>query len=562
MVPGNAEPVLRIELPNQTPNSSAESSREAAFAGSTRTRKEPGRGRLVGIVGILTVLVAVFGYIREAVFAVRFGISSVSDAYFGAILIPNILYAVLVTGTLSPVLVPILLHDDAERDRLQQADTFSVVTSFIAALLISTVGISLLTMRWWLPLLFSGFSPATLKLTADLLYMILPGLVFLGLSGVLTAALNTFHKFAMAAIAPAVSSTVIILAIMLAPEKNAIYVVGLSVAVGFFLQALVLVPSVAKLGIRYRPTLNFRHPAIPKLLRLGIPLFLYLMVSNGAMFIERNLASRISAGAVATLSYALRLFLVPANFLASPLATVAYPHFAREALRDKLGDLRAEVSKVLRMVVFLFLPATVWVILNALPVTRLLYEHGKFGFADSLLTARVLAVYSLGILPYALAMIVLRCLYALQDTAIPLWVELGALVYYTVSAIVLAGHFGLLGLILARSTEFILVSAALFIVLHQRLGLRAPGRDTVSFLIRAICASLAMGAVLWLNSYVVLSRFAAVSTVSRLIIVFVQLAVGAAVYVLLALLFKLREAHQAVSMLRNMIETAKANVRG
>jgi putative peptidoglycan lipid II flippase len=525
-------------------------------------RPGPARGRLVGIVGILTVLVAIFGYVREAVFAVRFGISSVSDAYFGAILIPNILYAVLVAGTLSPVLVPILLDDSLQAEREKQTDTFSVVTSFIAVFLVVTVGLVLLTMRWWLPLLFSGFSPATLKLTAALLYTILPGLIFLGLSGVLAAALNTFHKFAMAAFAPAVSSTVIILAILFAPEKNAIYIVGLAVALGFFFQALVLVPSVAKLGIRYRPTLNFRHPAIPKLLRLGIPLFLYLLVSNSAMFIERNLASRISAGAVATLSYALRLFLVPANFLATPVATVAYPHFAREALREGLGDLRAEVSKVLRMVFFLFLPTTVWVILNALPVTRLLYEHGKFSFADSLLTSRVLAVYSVGILPYAFAMIVLRCLYALQDTTIPLWVELGALVYYTVSAVVLAGHFGLLGLIFARSTEFIIVSAALFIVLHRRLGYSAPGRDTLSFFVRTTCASLAMGAALWINSCCVISRFSAASTMSRLLIVFVQLALGAAVYVLLALLLRLREAHQAVSMLRSMIETAKANVRG
>jgi len=71
-----------------------------------------------------------------------------------------------------------------------------------------------------------------------------------------------------------------------------------------------------------------------------------------------------------------------------------------------------------------------------------------------------------------------------------------------------------------------------------------------------------MGAALWINSCCVISRFPAVSTMSRLLVVFVQLALGAAVYVLLALLLRLREAHQAVSMLRSMIETAKANVRG
>jgi putative peptidoglycan lipid II flippase len=517
---------------------------------------------MVGIVGILTVLVAIAGYIREAVFAVRFGVSSISDAYFGAILIPNILYAVLVTGTLSPVLVPILLDENATAEREKQTDTFSAVTSFIVILLIGTIGIVLLTMRLWLPLLFAGFSPATLKLTADLLYMILPGLVFLGLSGVLTAALNTFHKFAMAAFAPAVSSIVIILAILFAPEKNAIYVVGLAVALSFFLQALVLVPSVAKLGIRYRPTLNFRHPAIPKLLRLGVPLFLYLMVSNSAMFIERNLASQISAGAVATLSYALRLFLVPANFLASPLATVAYPHFAREALREGLGDLRVEVSKVLRMVIFLFLPATIWVILNALPVTRLLYEHGKFGFGDSVLTAKVLSIYALGILPYAIAIIILRCLYALRETTIPLWVELFALSYYTVSAILLSRHFGLVGLIFARATEFIVVSAALYVVLHRRLGLHSPSLDTLSFFVRTMFASAVMGVVVWGSFHFALSGFTSASTMSRLVTVFVQLALGTAVYVSMALLLKLREASQAVVMVRSLLETARANVRG
>lgn len=553
---------MRIELPNQIPNSGTQSGRANDNSGFNRMRSGLGRGRLVGIVGILTVIVAAVGYIREAVFAVRFGVSSTSDAYFGAILIPNVLYAVLVTGTLSPVLVPILLHDNEEREQGLRGDAFSAVTTFIAILLIVTVAIVLLTMRLWLPFLFAGFSPATLKLTADLLYMILPGLVFLGLSGVLTAALNTFHKFAMAAFAPAVSSLVIILAILFAPEKNAIYVVGLAVALGFLLQGLVLVPFVAKLGIRYRPTLNFRHPAIPKLLRLGIPLILYLLVSNGAMFIERNLASQISAGAVATLSYALRLFLVPANFLASPLATVAYPHFAREALRDGLGDLRVEVSKVLRMVIFLFLPATIWVILNALPVTRLLYEHGKFGFGDSVLTAKALSIYALGILPYAMAIIILRCLYALQDTMVPLWVELFALAYYTVAAIFLTRHFALTGLVFARATEFILVSAILFVVLHRRLGLRAPGLDALSFLVRAVFASAVMGVVLWASSQFVLPRIDSGSTVSRLVLVFIQLALGTATYAMMALLLKLREASQAMAMVRGLLETAKANVRG
>src|SRR5258708_36159981 len=131
---------------------------------------------------------------------------------------------------------------------------------------------------------------------------------------------------------------------------------------GLLLQFLLLVPAPASLGIRYRPSLRFDRPAITKLLRVGGPLLLYLVVANGSLFLERNLASRLATGAVSTLTYAMRLFVVPANFLAAPLAIVSYPQFAREAAYEKHGDLRSQVSRMFRLVVFLFLPVTVWTI--------------------------------------------------------------------------------------------------------------------------------------------------------------------------------------------------------
>jgi putative peptidoglycan lipid II flippase len=92
-------------------------------------------------------------------------------------------------------------------------------------------------------------------------------------------------------------------------------------------------------------------------------------VANGVLFIERNLASSLAVGAVSTLTYAMRLFAVPSNFMAAPLAIVSYPQFAREAVRDKQGDLRNQVSRILRVVILVFLPVTIWTVLNSLPLT-------------------------------------------------------------------------------------------------------------------------------------------------------------------------------------------------
>src|SRR4029077_10639947 len=96
--------------------------------------------------------------------------------------------------------------------------------------------------------------------------------------------------------------------------EKAIYLVGIATAVGFLLQFLLLVPAMAYLGIRYRPLLRFDHPAIAKLVRVGGPLLLYLVVANGSLFLERNLASRLATGAVSTPTSALTHVVVASTF--------------------------------------------------------------------------------------------------------------------------------------------------------------------------------------------------------------------------------------------------------
>src|SRR6202521_692255 len=314
------------------------------------------RGRTVGIVGFLTVIVAVLGYLREAALAARFGVSAKMDAYFAAIFIPYLVHFLLIAGTFSPVMIPIVLQGNEGHDRNVISEIFSNITNFVMLVLLGTIFVGMLTARAWMPVLFSGFDPATTELSIHLTYIVFPAVLFLAIAGILTAVLNGFHRFAMAALAPAWSSIVVIAGALVAHGEKAIYVVAIATAAGFSLQGIALIPAIKSLGIRYRPVLNLRHPAIGKLLRLGIPLFLYLTVTSVCAFVERNLASHLSAGTVSVLAYAFRLFTVPANFLAVPLATVAYPLFAREASRHQRGNLKTEFSRAFRMMVFLFLP--------------------------------------------------------------------------------------------------------------------------------------------------------------------------------------------------------------
>jgi putative peptidoglycan lipid II flippase len=510
-----------------------------------------GRSRNVGIVSVLTVIVSLCGYLREAALAARFGLSTTMDAYFAAVLIPTMVYMVLIAGMLSPVFIPILLQGASEGSE-KLSETFNVVTNLVIIFIAAIIGVATVTALHWLPLLFPGFSSDTAELTLHLIQIIFPSILFVAVAGILTASLNAFHKFATAAIAPALSSVSVVAAVILARGPRAIYQVALATGLGYVLQMVLLIPAVRSLGIRYRPVLSLRHPAVGRLLRLGGPLLLYLSVANASLFLERNLASRLAAGAVSTVTYSMRLFTVPSNFLAAPLAVVAYPQFAREALRENWGELSGQISRMFRLVIFVFLPVMFWTVLNAIPITRVLYERGQFRLEDSILTANVFRLYGIGILPNAIAVVLLPCFYAIQDTISPLWAEVADLLFYLFVAIFFMNHFGLFGLALSRGIQFYLFAALLMFVLYRR-GLLKIDSGLLQFSGRVGLASLAMGAISWILFHLVQGLFDSGSLAVRLGVVCILVIASSVVYLSVTRLLKLAEAEHVLNTALDLI---------
>jgi putative peptidoglycan lipid II flippase len=387
----------------------------------------------------------------------------------------------------------------------------------------------------------------------SLSYLVLPAIPFLGLSGILTAALNGLHHFKLATFAPALTSLAVIVTILFARGPRAIFLVGLATGIGFVLQFLLLVPRVRALGIRYRPRFRFSDPSIRRLLDLGAPLVGYLALANVSLLIERHLASQLSEGAVSSITYAMRLFTVPANFLAAPIAMVAYPHFAREAAQPGHGELRSELARTLRYVFFLFLPVTAWTLLNALPITRILYEHGHFGWSDSVQVAQVLAIYGIGILPNAATLILLRCCYALQDTVSPLVAESINLAIYWSLAVVLTRHFGINGLASARSVAMVVVPSVLLIALIRHKESFAPRSGAILFGFRVALATAGMAALTWVTLRA-LQANAVFSTVRGQIgVVLATLCVGALSFFAFTWLLRLQEGVHLLHSARDFI---------
>jgi len=512
------------------------------------TTAASGRLRAVGWVSFLTLLVALFGYVREAAFAARLGASADMDAYVAAFFMPNVLYLVVVSGALGPAFIPIFM-EYAQRDKEEAWRVFSSVVNLVALVLVVVTVVGMVTTGWWLPLIFSGFSPNTLQLSIRLAYIIFPAIVFLGVAGIVGALLNSLNHFVWPAASPACYSLLVIPVLLLTRTERTIYLVAVATALGLALQLVIQLAVARKLGARYYFVFDFRHPAIIKLLKLGAPLLLYLLVAYASVAVERNLASRVSMGAVSVVNYAMRLFTLPANILIAPLSIVLYPSFAREAARVNQGQLPLEITRATRLTIFLVLPAAVWMVLHALPVTRLFYERGQFHSQDSLITARFLAISSLGILLNALAIIFLRGLYSVQDGLTPLGAETGVFVVYVAVAPFLSRQYGLQGLALARILSFLLLTVALVIVLEKRMGLFARVSWLASHFGKVLVASLAMGLVTWFGYGLLDRSFNQQHLLGHALIVGLLAISGGTVYLASAHWMRVEEARSVIDRL-------------
>ena len=514
---------------------------------SERTPIVRSRGRLVIWVTILTTFVSAVGYFREAVFASRLGASASMDAYLAALFVPNTLYFVLIAGTVSPIFMTVFSQHQSGSSE-EALGVFRVTSTCSAVILIALVLLGTLTARFWLPLVFSGFTSGQLELSLQLLYVIFPSIVFLGMSGIVSALLNSLGHFTAPAVSPAMYAVATVPVLLLAPRDKLVQWVAIATAVGLAAQLFVQLPTAASLGVRWRPDFNFRHPAIRRLVRLALPLLAYLVVANASLLVERNVASKLSTGAISIVNYATRLFAIPGNLLIMPLAVVFYPSFAREAAREGRGDLARELRDALRITLFLALPVSCWVVMHALPLTRVVFERGQFDFTNSTQTAGMLAFYSLGLLPNAVAVILLRAFYAIQDTVTPLLAEAANLACYTWAAPRLAERFGMAGLGAARAGSFVLVALILLFALRRKLAEAwSPSTDGV-FLLKIAFGSFVTGMVTWvasvtLNSALQLSGFPA-----RASVVAFLAALGGAAYIGTCYLLAVREVNSVANV--------------
>ncbi len=453
-------------------------------------------GESQGIVRAAAVLAAgnvasrVLGLAREIVKANLFGTSPLLAAFQAAAYVPTSLFDLIIGGMVNSSLVPVF-SDYTERERRDELwQVLSMVLSVATLVLLFVIAVVVLLapqVAWLVGAV--NFTEADLSETSiSLIRMSTPAVLFLGLASILTGALYALKRFTLPAFIGAAFNGTIVVVALLNPGEIRSLVWGL--LLGSLLQVVLQLPALRDARLRW--TLNFRHPAIRRIIKLYIPILAGLVVNQLAIMLSYNLAIRTGDQSLNYMNYATTLYQFPLGLVVTALSIASLPTLSRQ-----VGDLnlfKQTLGDGLRLVLALILPATTGLFALAPFIIGLLFEHGRFTAADTTTTALVLRVYLVG-MPFAAAdQMLVFASYARKDTWRPALVGFISILIYTATALALLRPLGLLSLMVADAVKHVVHTLIMLWILRRQLGGLAGNpvlRSAAKSLIAAVLTGLA-----------------------------------------------------------------------
>jgi putative peptidoglycan lipid II flippase len=454
--------------------------------------------RSTAVFSAATAVSRALGLLREMVSAYYFGVTGKINAFTVAIQIPNLVRSLVADAALSGAFVPVF-SELLERGEKARAWRVASTLFWLTLLVLSGVTAVFILLA---PLLMRPFGEpgGDLDLAVGLSRVLFPIVVLLGLSGIVVGILNTYQHFALPALAPVAWNLVIILGLALGVpriegEDEELYLYAGVVVLATLVYLLLPIPWLRRLDGRLTMVLDWRDPAVRRVLVLMLPVTLTIGLINvnfvvGTLFASRLLDPELAPTAI---DKAFRLYMLPQGIFAVAVTTVLFPTLARFAARGDRPGLRRAIDGGVRQIAFLLVPAAVVSIVLADPIVRLVYERGEFTASDTTVVADCLQAFSIGLVFNGWMLILNRSFYAVQSNWIPTAIALGAV---ALNAVLCALFYtlGVWGIPLAAAAVNVAASAALVVMMRRRIGLERVARTGGVVARIALAAAIAGGA--------------------------------------------------------------------
>jgi putative peptidoglycan lipid II flippase len=551
-------------------------------ASASPAREKPASvARSAGVVSIAVMGSRVLGLVREQVFANYFGAGFLNDAFQVGFRIPNTLRDLFAEGALSVAFVKTFTDYIEKKSEVEAWRLASMVLNALAIVLSGITILGIIFAPQIVGLIASGFSPEKAQLATTLTRIMFPFLLLVALAAVAMGVLNTRGRFGI----PASASTLfnvgsivggLLCAYLLSgggwelvKDPNAIpndraqwAIIGMAVGtlIGGGLQFLVQVPSLWRVGFRFRPQVSFSHPGVRQVMRLMGPAIIGTAAVQINVFTDTFFASSIPGGQ-SWLGYSFRLMQFPIGVFGVAIGTATLPAISRHAARNDIPRFRSTLSSSIGLVFLLTIPSACGLVILGRPIIALLYQRGAFTALDTQMVSAALVGWSVGLVGYSAIKVLSPAFYAMDDPRTPMIVSIVSIIINGVGdyffKMWLSGYgvtpetpygYGHAGLALSTSCVALVNFFALVYFMRRKIK-RLEGRRILSSFLRISVASVALSVTCYFTYNMLVQRLGEQGFKIHLVETFIPILTGGLVFLVAARLLRVRELNQAVDSL-------------
>ncbi|MCL4498782.1 MAG: murein biosynthesis integral membrane protein MurJ, partial [Chloroflexi bacterium] len=368
--------------------------------------------RRSAVMSAITVVSRITGFVRIAVMAAALGATKavawnsakagLGDSYNLSNIIPNIIFDLLVGGILYSLFVPIIVEKMSSSD---DDEVWHVASSMMNVTAAFTLFVSVLGFIFAGPVirLMTGSGSASNPALAIWMFRFFTWQIFFyGLCAVFAGILNAHRHFTAPVLSPLANNIIVIatgIVYMAVAPKNlilALYILGIGTTVGVVSMAAVQVPSLFKIGMRYKFAFDINLPSIRKLGKLAVPILLYSTFGQIGLWATNRIAWQYQGG-VTGFQYAWQFFQLPFGIFAVSIITAIFPELSEQASSGDMNSYKRTVSLGMRSLGIIMIPLSVLMILFAKPVIQVALERGNFDPAATSITSGMLLFFAFGV---------------------------------------------------------------------------------------------------------------------------------------------------------------------
>ena len=517
-----------------------------------------------------TLVSRLTGFARIVLLAAILG-AALSSAFTVANQLPNLIAALVLEATFTAIFVPVLAR--AERDDADGGAAFvrRLLTLATALLLLVTLA-STLAAPLLVDLMLGSEPLVNRSLTTAFAYLLLPQIIFYGLSSVFMAILNTRNIFGPPAWAPVVNNVIAILTLglyVLVPGELSIdpvemgnaklLVLGIGTTLGVVAQAAVLFVAIRAQRISLRPLWGI-DARLKRFGMMALAMVLYVLISQVGLIVGNQIASAAAASGPAIYNYTWLVLQLPFGIIGVTVLTVVMPRLSRNAAADDGPAVLADLSLATRLTMVTLIPIVAMMTIGGPAIGSALFAYGNFGDVDAGYLGMAITLSAFTLIPYALVLLQLRVFYARQEP----WTPIALIVVITavkIAASLAAPHLtddpdlvaGYLGL--ANGLGFLAGATLGYFLLRARLDPpegRLIGIDVVRTILVTIAASMVAGLTAHLIDTLLgledlTSKWGGVGSLLRLTVLGI---VMAPIIVAVLLVARVPDAHAALAAVR------------